>query len=188
MPGVVRAATGAGRRRGRAGDQRARRAARADRRPRAARAQGYTPEDEEDSAVGTVSAVWVYQARYRIPLTKAPAGNWVLLEGLDATITKTATLVPEFLAGDAHIFRPLAFQTQAVVKIAVEPLNPSELPKMARAPTWPVRPLGPLSPSILAAGPVTGASRRRAAPCLRLPSGSGPAGAMRRAPRPAAPW
>ena len=94
--------------------------------------QGYTPEDEEDSAVATVSAVWVYQARYRIPLTKAPAGNWVLLEGLDATVTKTATVVPEFLEGDAHIFRPLAFQTQAVVKIAVEPLNPSELPKMVR--------------------------------------------------------
>ncbi|KAK9842583.1 hypothetical protein WJX81_007484 [Elliptochloris bilobata] len=92
--------------------------------------EGYTPEDEEDSAVATVSAVWVYQARYRIPLTKAPAGNWVLLEGVDATITKTATVVPEFLDGDVHIFRPLAFQTQAVVKIAVEPLNPSELPKM----------------------------------------------------------
>ena len=41
-------------------------------------------------------------------------------------------IVPEFLDGDVHIFRPLAFQTQAVVKIAVEPLNPSELPKMVR--------------------------------------------------------
>ena len=41
-------------------------------------------------------------------------------------------IVPEFLDGEVHIFRPLAFQTQAVVKIAVEPLNPSELPKMVR--------------------------------------------------------
>ena len=56
----------------------------------------------------------------------------MLLEGLDATIAKTATLVPEYLEEDVHIFRPLAFQTQAVVKIAVEPLNPSELPKMVR--------------------------------------------------------
>ena len=60
------------------------------------------------------------------------AGNWVLLEGLDATISKTATVVPEFLDEEMHIFRPLQFQTQAVVKIAVEPLNPSELPKMVR--------------------------------------------------------
>ena len=44
-------------------------------------------------------------------------------------------IVPEFLDGDVHIFRPLAFQTQAVVKIAVEPLNPSELPKMVRRQT-----------------------------------------------------
>ena len=57
----------------------------------------------------------------------------MLLEGLDATITKTATIVPEYLEEEVHIFRPLAFQTAAVVKIAVEPLNPSELPKMARA-------------------------------------------------------
>lgn len=57
----------------------------------------------------------------------------MLLEGLDATITKTATIVPEYLEEDVHIFRPLQFQTQAVVKIAVEPLNPSELPKMVRA-------------------------------------------------------
>ena len=30
----------------------------------------------------------------------------------------------------AQIFRPLKFNTQSVVKIAVEPVNPSELPKM----------------------------------------------------------
>ena len=32
-----------------------------------------------------VSAVWAYQARYRVPLSKAVAGDWVLLEGVDAT-------------------------------------------------------------------------------------------------------
>ena len=37
--------------------------------------EAYTPEDEEDSAVAEVSNVWVYQARYRIPLTKALAGG-----------------------------------------------------------------------------------------------------------------
>ncbi len=31
-----------------------------------------------------------------------------------------------------HIFRPLRFSTVSVVKIATEPLNPSELPKMVR--------------------------------------------------------
>ncbi len=37
--------------------------------------EAYTPEDEEDSAVAEVTNVWVYQARYRIPLTKALAGD-----------------------------------------------------------------------------------------------------------------
>lgn len=59
--------------------------------------EGYTPDDEEDSTVATVTAVWVYQARYRVPLARGFAGSWVLLEGLDATITKTATIVAEFL-------------------------------------------------------------------------------------------
>ena len=30
----------------------------------------------------------------------------------------------------AQIFRPLKFNTQSVMKVAVEPINPSELPKM----------------------------------------------------------
>ena len=30
----------------------------------------------------------------------------------------------------AYIFRPLKFNTSSVMKIAVEPVNPSELPKM----------------------------------------------------------
>lgn len=62
------------------------------------------------------------------------AGSLVLLEGIDPTITKTATVVPEFLDEAVYIFKPLQFQTQAVMKIACEPLNPSELPKMVRSP------------------------------------------------------
>jgi hypothetical protein len=47
--------------------------------------EAYTPDDEEDSAAATVGGVFAYQARYRVPLNKAVAGNWVLLEGVDAT-------------------------------------------------------------------------------------------------------
>ena len=55
----------------------------------------------------------------------------MLVEGLDATIAKTATLVPDHWdQEEVHILRPLQFTTAAVVKIATEPLNPSELPKM----------------------------------------------------------
>lgn len=53
------------------------------------------------------------QARYRLPVAKAGAGNLVLVEGLDAVIAKTATVIPEgFDSEDVHIFRPLRFQTR----------------------------------------------------------------------------
>lgn len=92
--------------------------------------EGYSPDDEEDMAIKEVTKLWVYQARYRIPISKAPAGSWVLIEGVDASIMKTATLCPEYLDEDVFIFHPLRFNTLSVVKTATEPLNPSELPKM----------------------------------------------------------
>lgn len=57
------------------------------------------------------------------------AGNWIGIEGIDKGFTKTATIVAvndtETLA-----FKKLDFNTESVVKVACEPLNPSDLPKM----------------------------------------------------------
>ena len=92
--------------------------------------EAYSPDDEEDCAVKTVSGLWVYQARYRISIEEATAGAWVLIEGVDGSISKTATLVDEFTREECHVFKPLAFDNRSVVKIATEPLNPSDLPKM----------------------------------------------------------
>lgn len=69
------------------------------------------------------------QGRYKIEVDMMTAGNWVMIEGIDQSITKTATVVHTNFK-DVDIFRPLEFHTEAVVKIACEPLNPSELPKM----------------------------------------------------------
>ncbi|KAK4753930.1 hypothetical protein SAY87_002034 [Trapa incisa] len=92
--------------------------------------EGYMPDDEEDMTMKEVTKLWIYQARYRIPISKAPPGSWVLIEGVDASIMKTATLCNVDNDEDVYIFRPLQFNTLAVVKMATEPLNPSELPKM----------------------------------------------------------
>lgn len=59
-----------------------------------------------------------------------PAGNWVLLSGVDSSIMKTATIVQQKMREDAYIFQPLRFPTAAALKVAIEPVNPSELPKM----------------------------------------------------------
>ncbi|KAF6263582.1 elongation factor EF-Tu-like protein [Scenedesmus sp. NREL 46B-D3] len=92
--------------------------------------EGFTPDDDEDSGDAVVSNVWLYQARYRVPMAKVTAGNLVLVEGLDALISKTATVVGRHLDEEVHVFKPLRFQTRSVMKIATEPLQPSELPKM----------------------------------------------------------
>jgi U5 small nuclear ribonucleoprotein component len=68
--------------------------------------------------------------RYFIPVDEVPAGNLVLIGGVDASITKTATLASPDVDEDLYIFRPIKHMTQSVLKIAIEPIAPSELPKM----------------------------------------------------------
>ena len=65
----------------------------------------------------------------------------MLLGGVDSDIIKTATIVGAGKSnfggddgdGEIHIFSPLKFPHaggEATMKLAVEPLNPAELPKM----------------------------------------------------------
>ncbi|KAL8283107.1 hypothetical protein RQP46_005885 [Phenoliferia psychrophenolica] len=93
--------------------------------------EGYSPEDEEDMVIQTVSSVMISESRYDIEVDGMPAGNFVLLGGVDDSITKTATIVAaDYAADELHILRPIKHLAQAVLKVAVEPMNPSELPKM----------------------------------------------------------
>ncbi|KAF2467433.1 elongation factor 2 [Lindgomyces ingoldianus] len=94
--------------------------------------EGYTLEDEEDMVVSTITDTWIAESRYNVPTSGVPAGNWVLLGGVDNSIVKTATIVAQKLPNDedAYIFRPIRHFFESVFKVAVEPINPSELPKM----------------------------------------------------------
>lgn len=98
--------------------------------------EGYSPEDdEEDMCIATVGAVAIPRGRIQTLVSRATAGNWVLLEGIEATISKTATIasISTKEEDDVHIFAPLKFPQaggDSVMKLAIEPLNPGELPKM----------------------------------------------------------
>ncbi|CEG40323.1 116 kda u5 small nuclear ribonucleoprotein component-like [Plasmopara halstedii] len=98
--------------------------------------EAYSTDDDEDMCTRTIESVCIAQGRYKIQVNRIPAGNWVLLEGVDASITKSATITDadEQILQDEEvgIFRPIhiAFNMTAVMKLAVEPLNPAELPKM----------------------------------------------------------
>jgi len=76
-----------------------------------------------------ITKIWVAEARYRIEVEEGYPGNLLLFEGIDPSIMKTATIV-DAKNDTAFIFKPLVFNTNSVVKVAVEPINPSELPKM----------------------------------------------------------
>ncbi|KAL9092919.1 MAG: hypothetical protein Q9159_000543 [Coniocarpon cinnabarinum] len=98
--------------------------------------EGYTLEDEEDMVEATIAATQLAEARYSVPVSGVPAGNWVLLSGIDNSIVKTATVVAApskqnpTTQDPAYIFRPITHFFESVFKVAVEPINPSELPKM----------------------------------------------------------
>ena len=91
---------------------------------------GYSLEDQEDASVQEVTKIWIFQGRYRVEVNRVTAGNWALFEGLEKGITKTATITNEVGNEMASIFSPLKFSTIATMKCAIEPINPSELPKM----------------------------------------------------------
>lgn len=93
--------------------------------------EAYTPDDEEDSAAATVGAVWAYQARYRVPLNKAVAGNWVLLEGVDATSESSRAAPLVWLLRRARLAWVAGDRVLAALQLT--PRSGSTCPRAARA-------------------------------------------------------
>jgi U5 small nuclear ribonucleoprotein component len=54
--------------------------------------EGFTIEEEEDMIVRNVTRLWINQCRYKIEVDMMTAGNWVMIEGIDQSIAKTATV------------------------------------------------------------------------------------------------
>ncbi len=101
--------------------------------------EAYSPEDDEDVAYAVVKSVSIPRGRYKTEITVAKAGAWVLIDGIDASIAKTATITStsgnssDADEDDVRIFAPLKFSQvggESVMKLSVEPLKPAELPKM----------------------------------------------------------
>lgn len=57
--------------------------------------ENYTLQDEEDSRYCQVGRIWIYNARYRVEVNRIPAGNWVLIEGIEQSIVKTSTIIDQ---------------------------------------------------------------------------------------------
>jgi U5 small nuclear ribonucleoprotein component len=92
--------------------------------------ESYSTEDPEDINHYQITNLYIYNTRYRVHTDEVPAGNWVLIEGIDHSINKTATCISSDLVDKVEIMSPLKFYTPLIVKAALEPYNPSDLPKM----------------------------------------------------------
>jgi len=92
--------------------------------------EAFSLDDDEDMAIKEIQNLWIYEGRYRVEVSHVPAGNWVLIGGIESSIKKTSTITTASNEEEVEIFKPLRFPTTPVIKVAIEPLQPAELPKM----------------------------------------------------------
>lgn len=93
--------------------------------------EGFSVENSEDCAVGQITGLAVGCGRYRIPTNTVTAGGWALVSGIDSYVTKTATLVnADCPFEEVNVFKPLSIKNRNLMKVAIEPVTPSELPKL----------------------------------------------------------
>lgn len=96
--------------------------------------EGFEPGDQEDVFVKEASKLYLLQGRYRIECNEVTAGNFVLISGIDQAVTKTSTIVhASNTSSEIHTIQPLKYWSEPTIKVAIEPLIPSELPKMVEA-------------------------------------------------------
>lgn len=81
--------------------------------------ESYSLDDEEDMAVRDILSLSIPQARYRIEVNKVPAGNLILLEGVDDSFAKTATVTVADNSVEVCIFRPLQVCMTSAIGILI---------------------------------------------------------------------
>ncbi|KAI1716765.1 elongation factor tu GTP binding domain-containing protein [Ditylenchus destructor] len=94
-----------------------------------ARIQGphYVPGKKEDLYEKTIQRTILMMGRYIEPIEDIPSGNIAGLVGVDQYLVKGGTITT---FKDAHNLRVMKFSVSPVVRIAVEPKNPGDLPKL----------------------------------------------------------
>ncbi|CAG0895788.1 unnamed protein product [Cyprideis torosa] len=87
----------------------------------------YTPGKKEDLYEKSIQRTILMMGRYVEAIEDVPAGNICGLVGVDQFLVKTGTIST---FKDAHNLRVMKFSVSPVVRVAVEPKNPSDLPKL----------------------------------------------------------
>merc|ERR1712079_810438 len=87
----------------------------------------YVPGKKEDLNEKSIQRTILMMGRYIEAIEDVPCGNICGLVGVDQFLVKTGTITT---FKDAHNMKVMKFSVSPVVRVAVEPKNPSELPKL----------------------------------------------------------
>merc|ERR1712133_218590 len=87
----------------------------------------YIPGKKEDLNEKAIQRTILMMGRYIEAIEDVPCGNICGLVGVDQFLVKTGTITT---FKEAHNLKVMKFSVSPVVRIAVEPKNPSELPKL----------------------------------------------------------
>lgn len=87
----------------------------------------YVPGKKTDLYLKSIQRTVLMMGRYVEPVEDVPCGNTVGLVGVDQYLLKSGTISTSEVA---HNIRVMKFSVSPVVRVAVEPKNPSDLPKL----------------------------------------------------------
>jgi len=87
----------------------------------------YIPGKKEDLYIKNIQRTVLMMGRYTEPIEDCPCGNTIGLVGIDQFLVKSGTITT---SETAHNIRVMKFSVSPVVRVAVEPKNPSDLPKL----------------------------------------------------------
>merc|ERR1712198_351026 len=87
----------------------------------------FVPGKKEDLNEKSIQRTVLMMGRYIEAIEDVPCGNICGLVGVDQFLVKTGTITT---FKDAHNMKVMKFSVSPVVRVAVEPKNPSELPKL----------------------------------------------------------
>jgi len=82
---------------------------------------------KEDLIVKNIQRIVIMMGRKTEPMDSVPVGNTCALIGVDQFITKTGTLTTD---EESYPLITMKFSVSPVVRVAVEPKNPADLPKL----------------------------------------------------------
>jgi elongation factor 2 len=87
----------------------------------------YTPGKKEDLFIKNVQRTVLMMGRTTEPVEDCPCGNVIGLVGIDQFMVKSGTLTD---CEEAFTIKDMKFSVSPVVRVAVEPKNPADLPKL----------------------------------------------------------